>query len=89
MKFLVNIEEVVCETFEIEAESHEEALEVAREKYDSGEIVLEPFAGIGSTIIAAKNLGRKCVGCEIDEKYAEIVVDRLKNNNNSEQIELF
>ena len=54
-----------------------------------GEIVLEPFAGIGSTIIAAKNLGRKCVGCEIDEKYAEIVVDRLKNNHNSEQIELF
>ena len=42
MKFLVNIEEVVCETFEIEAESLEEALEVAREKYDSGEIVLEP-----------------------------------------------
>ena len=42
MKFLVNIEEVVCETFEIEAESLEEALEVAREKYDSGEFVLEP-----------------------------------------------
>lgn len=42
MKILVNIEEVVGETFEIEAGSVEEALEIAREKYDNGEIVLEP-----------------------------------------------
>lgn len=42
MKFLVNIEEVVTETFEIEANSVEEALEIAREKYDNGEMVLEP-----------------------------------------------
>lgn len=42
MKILVNIQEVVSETFEIEADSMEEALEIAREKYDDGEIVLEP-----------------------------------------------
>lgn len=42
MKILVNIQEVVCETFEVDAESMEEALEVAREKYDTGEFVLEP-----------------------------------------------
>lgn len=42
MKILVNIEEVISETFEIEANSVEEALEIAREKYDNGEIVLEP-----------------------------------------------
>lgn len=42
MKILVNIQEVVSETFEIEANSVEEALEIAREKYDNGEIVLEP-----------------------------------------------
>ena len=42
MKILVNIQEVVSETFEIESNSVEEALEIAREKYDNGEIVLEP-----------------------------------------------
>ena len=42
MKILVNIQEVVSETFEIEADSMEKALEIAREKYDDGEIVLEP-----------------------------------------------
>ena len=39
MKILVNIQEVVSETFEIEANSVEEALEIAREKYDNGEII--------------------------------------------------
>lgn len=42
MRFLVNIEEVVSETFEVEANSIEEALEIAGEKYDNGEIVLGP-----------------------------------------------
>ena len=42
MKFLVNIEEVVCETFEIEAESMEEARSIVMRAYESGEIVLDP-----------------------------------------------
>lgn len=52
MKFLVNIEEVVCETFEVDAESLEEALEIARDKYDNGEFVLEPGELISTSVSA-------------------------------------
>ena len=40
-------------------------------------IVLDPFAGSGTTCLAAKNLGRHYIGIEIDTKYAQIASDRL------------
>ena len=42
MKFIVNVEEVVCETFAVDAESMEEARRIVMRAYESGEIVLEP-----------------------------------------------
>lgn len=42
MKFVICIEEMVSEEFEVEAETPDRALEIAEEKYNSGEFVLEP-----------------------------------------------
>ncbi len=42
MKYKIIIEEVVADTFEVEANSADEAIEIAEEKYHKCEIVLEP-----------------------------------------------
>lgn len=43
-----------------------------------GDLVLDPFAGSGSTGVAALRLGRRFLGCEIDPGYARIAAQRLQ-----------
>jgi DNA modification methylase len=43
------------------------------------DLVYEPFAGSGSTLIAAQTLGRRCYAIEIDPAYAQVTIERWQS----------
>lgn len=60
----------------------EKPVDLLRELIESsscmGETVLDPCMGVGSTLVAAVAEGRKAVGIEMDERYCETAVARMK-----------
>ena len=46
-----------------------------------GELVLDPFVGSGTTLLAAQDLNRNAVGFDLQEKYIDLCATRLASNN--------
>ena len=44
---------------------------------EEGDIILDPFMGSGTTAMVAKILNRDYIGCELHEKYGELIKDRV------------
>lgn len=47
---------------------------------NKGDIVLDPFCGSGTTLIAAEQLGRKWIGIDVDQKYCDLCIERMNGN---------
>jgi site-specific DNA-methyltransferase (adenine-specific) len=46
---------------------------------DEGDIVIEPFGGSGTTLIACEQLGRQCRVMELEPKYVDVIIKRWED----------
>ena len=53
-----------------------------------GEVIVEFYAGSGTTIIAAQNLSRRCYAMEISDKYGAVILERFATAFPAEEIRL-
>jgi len=54
-----------------------------------GDTVLDPFAGTGTTLVTAHQLGRNSVGVEIDPKNSKMIRERLEEIRDPDNIEKY
>ena len=48
------------------------------EYFQDYKLLVDPFSGSGSTMVASHQLNRKCYGMELDPKYCQVIIDRMK-----------
>ena len=53
---------------------------------ETTKLIFEPFTGSGTTMVASHQLKRKCYGMELDPKYCQVIIDRMKKLDPSLQI---
>ena len=51
-------------------------------------LILEPFLGSGTTLMAAEKLNRKCYGMELDPKYCDVIIERWENFTNKKAVKV-
>ena len=60
---------------------------IIRVSSNPGDVVLDPFAGSGTTLAVAKKLGRRWLGCELSEEYVRAATKRLKSVCDGESLD--
>ena len=61
---------------------------ILQDHSESGDIVIDPFLGSGTTLIACENTGRKCRGIEISPEYCAVVLERFKDATGKEPVRI-
>jgi DNA modification methylase len=56
--------------------------ELIKKHSNEGDLVVDPFLGGGTTVLACLKIKRKFKGCEINKKYFDIIIHKLKNQEN-------
>lgn len=63
--------------------NHDLLKELILDNSNEGDLILDPCMGSGSHLYVASNLGRNCIGIELDNNYFEIAKNRIENVNNN------
>lgn len=75
---LISVNNVKNKTHNHPTEKPVELMEILiKNSTNEGDLVLDPFVGVGSTPVACQNLKRNFIGCELDKVYYDTTMERL------------